>query len=378
MKVAVVHDWLIGFNGGAERVLKEILVCFPEATLFSLIDFLDEKAKSEFNQKPITSFLQKLPLARKWYRFYLWLMPLAVEQLDLAEFDVVISSSHAVAKGVKTSPDQFHLAYVHSPMRYIWDLEKQYFAKKKIYHGIGGFFLKKWLQKLRTWDVVSSFRVDCFVANSSFVRKRIHKYYRREASVIHPPVNLEEFPQNLVEVAREDYYLFVGRLEIYKKADLVIEAFKELKNQELVIIGNGSEYERLRKDAQKHSNIKLLGSLTRKELIAKLSRAKALIFPALEDFGIVMLEAHACGIPVIAYKRGGALDIVAENKTGVFFKEQSQASLLEAISFFEQNEKKFNQSKMRKRSLEFSNDKFRKKFKRKVLLEYKKFLGKND
>ena len=358
MRVAVVHDWLVAY-GGAERTLAAILECYPQAEVFTLVDFLPAGERGFLGERPIhTSFLQRLPFARRRYRSYLPLMPLAIESFDLSAFDLVISSSFCVAKGVLTGPDQVHVSYVHSPMRYAWDLQHQYLREHRLERGLSGFLTRKLLHDLRKWDVRTSNGVDCFVSNSHFVARRIWKTYRRECTVIHPPVDTEFFQP--ADARREDYYLTASRLVPYKCTRLIVEAFAQLPERRLVVIGEGPELARLRAAAPR--NVQLLGHQPRAAVRQHMQRARAFMFAALEDFGIAPVEALACGTPVIAYGRGGVTESVVEGRSGVFFQEQTVASLLSAIQQFERREARFNAAEIRAGALRFATERFRQQF----------------
>lgn len=358
MRVAVVHDWLVA-NGGAERTLAAILECYPQAELFTLVDFLPPAERSFLGDRTAyTSFLQRLPFARRGYRRYLPLMPIAVESFDLSSFDLVISSSFCVAKGVLTGPDQLHVSYVHSPMRYAWDLQHQYLREHRLENGLRGFLTRKLLHDLRKWDVRTSNGVDCFLSNSHFVARRIWKTYRREATVIHPPVDTEFFQP--ADAPREDYYLTASRLVPYKCTRLIVEAFAQLPKRRLVVIGEGPELARLKAAAP--ANVQMLGYQPREVVRAYMQRARAFLFAALEDFGIAPVEALACGTPVIAYGRGGVTESVVEGRSGVFFPEQTPASLINAIQEFERREGRFNPVEIRAGALRFGAERFRQQF----------------
>jgi glycosyltransferase involved in cell wall biosynthesis len=379
MKIAVIHDWLVTY-AGAERVLTQILQCFPEADLFAVVDFFDDETRRQYllGKKATTTFIQKLPGARTRYRTYLPLMPLAIEQLDLSAYDLVISCSHAVAKGIITGPDQLHISYVHSPMRYAWDLQHQYLMEAGLAHGVRSWLARYFLHKMRLWDLRTANGVDHFIANSQFIARRIWKVYRRSAEVIYPPVDTEYFTLptanndssgNSNERAgkpHEDYYLSVGRLVPYKKVDLIVKAFKQLPQKKLIVIGDGPQMEQIKQ--HQASNVTLLGAQTTAQIRDYMQHARALIFAAEEDFGIVPVEAQACGTPVIAYAKGGCLETVIGgleqrehlNATGVFFAEQNEAALLQAIEKFESL--KFAPDACRSNALRFAAENFRKRF----------------
>ena len=299
MKIAVVHDWLVVY-GGAEKVLEQILNIYPEADLFALVDFLDEDKRDFIKDKKVkTSFIQRLPKAKTKYRNYLPLMPLAIEQLDLSKYDLIISSSYCVAKGIITSPNQVHISYVHSPIRYAWDLQHQYLKEAGLTKGLKGWLAKIILHYMRIWDTRTSNGVDYFIANSKFIAKRIWKCYRREADVIYPPVDVEAFEYC---DQKEDFYLTASRMVPYKKMDLIVEAFTHIPDKKLIVIGTGPDFDKIQKIAQGHDNIKLMGYQPFSVLKEHMQKAKAFVFAAEEDFGITPVEAQACGTPVIAYR----------------------------------------------------------------------------
>lgn len=362
MKIAIVCDWLITY-AGSERVLGEIIQCFPDADLFAVVDFIPPEQRAFLQNKPVqTTRIQHFPFARKRYRSYLPWMPLAIEQLDLSAYDLVISSSHAVAKGVITGPNQVHISYIHSPMRYAWDLQHQYLKETGLDRGLKGYFAKHFLHKMRIWDQRTANGVDHFVANSQFIAQRIWKTYRREAEVIYPPVDVSQFTPHL---KKEDYYVTASRLVPYKKIDLIVEAFAGMPDKKLVVIGQGPEMSKIK--AKSARNIEILGYQADKELTYYLQRAKAFVFAAEEDFGFLPLEAQACGTPVIAYGKGGALETVRgldqENPTGIFFNQQTLAALQEAVSQFENHPGPFLSENCIKNTAHFSPQQFREKFK---------------
>lgn len=363
MRVAVVCDWLIVY-AGAERVLEQILQIYPDADLFCLVDFLAPEDRGFIlHKKPQTTFIQRLPLAKSRYRSYLPLMPLAIKRLDVSGYDLILSSSHAVAKGITTGPDQLHLSYVHSPMRYAWDLQRQYLQDAGLDEGIRGAMAKILLHYLRIWDKRSSNDVDYFAANSSYIAGRIAKAYGRESEVIYPPVDVEYYRMHK---DKEDFYLTVSRLVPYKKVGLLAEAFNAMPEKRLVVIGDGPEFEKIKKMAK--GNIKLMGYQKSEVLREMMQKAKAFVFAAEEDFGITPLEAQACGTPVIAYGRGGALETVlplgTEKPTGIFFKEQTAESIQDAVACFEKERAVFTPESCRENALRFSAERFRESFAR--------------
>lgn len=367
MRVAVVHDWLVTY-AGSERVLEQILLCFPQADLFSLVDFLPQEQRGFIQDRPVqTSFIQRLPRARAAYRSYLPLMPLAVEQFDLRGYDVVISSSHAVAKGVLTGPDQLHLSYVHTPIRYAWDLQPQYLREAGLERGVKGALARALLHYMRLWDQRTAAGVDVFVANSHYIARRIRKAYRREAEVIYPPVDVESFT---LHEHKEDFYLAASRMVPYKRMDLIVEAFSQMPGRKLVVIGDGPDFEKVK--AKAAPNVQMMGYQPFSSLKEHMQRAKAFVFAAEEDFGIIPVEAQACGTPVIAYGKGGALETVQEGVGGVFFSEQTPRAIIEAVERFEQQT--WTPSAIRQTVERFGAERFRQQFRSLVEREWSKFV----
>jgi glycosyltransferase involved in cell wall biosynthesis len=361
MKVAVIHDWLTVY-AGAERVLEQILSCYPNADLYGVVDFIPPMKRGFLLGKTATtSFVQNLPFARTKYRQYLSLMPLAVEQFDLSGYDLVISCSHAVAKGIITGPDQLHISYVNSPMRYAWDLQHQYLRDSGLDKGVKGWVAKWLLHKMRLWDVRTANGVDCFIANSQFIRRRIWKTYRRDAAVIYPPVEISKFT---LREDKEDFYLTASRLVPYKKIDLIAEAFTAMPERRLVIIGDGPEMQKVR--AKAGPNVTVRGYQPDDVLRDYMQRAKAFVFAAEEDFGITPLEAQACGTPVIAYGKGGVLETIRglddDQPTGVFFAEQSIQAIKAAVIAFEQEAARILPVSCRNNACRFAPEKFREEF----------------
>ncbi|MFP3644813.1 glycosyltransferase family 4 protein [Paraburkholderia sp. SIMBA_054] len=356
MKVAIVHDWLV-VSGGAEKVLQNIIECFPNADLFSLVDFMEDRAC--IKGKPVrTSFIQRLPFARKRYRAYLPLMPIAIEQLDLSAYDLVISSSHAVAKGVLTGPNQLHVSYVHSPIRYAWDLQHQYLRESRLTAGVKSAMARVLLHYIRGWDSRSANGVDHLLANSKFIARRIRKAYQRDATVIYPPVDLSHMP---IREGKENFYVTASRMVPYKRIDLIVKAFSQTPERRLVVIGDGPDMKKVK--AAAGDNVTILGHQPFDVLVDHLQRARAFVFAAEEDFGISVVEAQACGTPVVAFGRGGALESVLglprEPPTGVFFQEQTAESLLEAVDRFEKYSRLFDARQCRKNAERFSSERFK-------------------
>lgn len=362
MKVAIVCDWLVTL-GGAEKVIANLFQCYPEADLFAVVDFLnDEQRDFILHKRAHTTFIQHLPFAKTKYRAYLPFMPLAIEQLDLSAYDLIISSSHAVAKGVITGPNQVHISYVHSPMRYAWDLQHQYLRETGLDKKWRGYLARYFLHKLRLWDVARANSVDHFIANSHYIARRIKKNYQRDATVIYPPVNIEQFtPCN----NKADFYVTASRFVPYKRIDLIVESFSNMPDKRLIVIGDGPEYKKIK--AKAGPNVSLLGYQSNEVLIDHLQRAKAFLFAAEEDFGILPLEAQACGTPVIAFGKGGALETVRgfpqTKPTGVFFDKQTPDALINAVKQFENEQSHFNTECCVEQAAQFSPEKFRTTFK---------------
>lgn len=371
-KIAIVNDWLV-VCGGAEKVLYEILNCFPDADLFALIDFVAEKDRWFLHNKPVkTSFMQKIPLVKKHYRKMLSLMPYAIEQFDLSQYDIVISSSHAVAKGVITGPNQVHICYCHSPMRYAWDLQHQYLEESGLNKSLLGIIAKYQLHKMRIWDYRTAHGVDHFIANSAFIGKRIKKVYGRESTIIYPSVNLPQIdPQSTIE--KSGAYIVVSRLVPYKKVALIAETFAQRPDRELIIIGDGPDKDKIAKIANNAHNIKLLGYLTSEMIHYHLQAAIAYICIAEEDFGIATVEAQHFGLPVIGYNKGGTKEIVqyktGEFDTGILFEQQSIESLSNAIREFEANVSSISAEHCKTNAQKFSSERFRKELTELVLAE---------
>ncbi|MBF7685621.1 glycosyltransferase family 4 protein [Acinetobacter sp. B10A] len=356
--IAVVCDWLVTY-AGAERVISDMLKVFPKSELFSVIDFLSDESRVHFlNKKAHTTFIQNLPQAEKRYRNYLPLMPLAVEQLDVSAYDVILSSSHAVAKGVLTGPDQLHISYIHSPIRYAWDLQHQYLKESGLDKGVKAFIIRWLLHKIRLWDYRTAHGVDHFVANSKFIARRIHKVYGREADVIYPPVETERFQLN---ENKEDFYFTASRLVPYKKIDLIVEAFSQMPDKKLVVIGDGPDMAKIKSKAK--GNIEILGYQSNEVMLDCMQKAKCFVFAAEEDFGITPVEAQACGTPVIAFGKGGTLETVRplhkENPTGLFFKQQTVAEIIEAVTAFENQSELFLPASCRANAMTFSTERFK-------------------
>ncbi|MBZ9709273.1 glycosyltransferase [Mesorhizobium sp. ESP7-2] len=337
-RIAVVHDWCPNFRGG-ERVLAQICKQFPNAEVFTLFDFLPADVKEQYfrDVEFHTSAANRIPMVRKFYRSLFFFCPFLIEQFDVTGYDAVISSSAAFSRGVITRPDQPHLCYVHSPVRYAWDEQFSYLQQGRLGFGPKGMLYRYMLHRLRTWDTRTAHGPDLMLANSNYVRSRIQHIYGRDARVVFPPVCVGELP--CVE-DKDDYYVSASFLAPYKRTDLVIRAFNDMPSRRLVIVGEGQQSASLRSLAG--PNITFSGFLPRKEYVETLARAKAMVFAGCEDFGIALAEAQACGTPLIAFGRGGAVDIVrrlgsSAEPTGVLFKAQTIESLKAAVVRFEEN-----------------------------------------
>jgi glycosyltransferase involved in cell wall biosynthesis len=331
-KIAIVHDWLVNF-GGAERVVQQLLALYPDADIYTLV--YDKKKMDKYfpSNKVHVSSLQRLPFATRIYTKLLKFMPHAFEEFDFSKYDLVIASSSSCAKGVITPPSVPLIAYIHSPMRYAWDLYPQYLKNS---NPVTRHFMKKWMPSIREWDYISSQRIDTVIANSNYIARRIKKYWNRDSVVVYPPVDTDRLIPSTKPA--QDFYVVFSRFVAYKRIDIAIEACGKLQRN-LVVIGSGSEESKLKKLAKKYSNnkstIQFTGRISDKDVSDYLCKCKALLFCAEEDFGIIPVEAQACGKPVIAFGKGGALETVINEKTGLFFNEQTAQSLSDAILLFE-------------------------------------------
>jgi glycosyltransferase involved in cell wall biosynthesis len=346
MRVALIHDWLTGRRGG-EKVLEALAEIFPEAPIYTLFHFKDSQAAEIEEKKIRTSFLQRMPFLKRHYRWYLPLFPLAAESFDLQAFDLVVSSSHCVAKGIIPHPDALHVSYVHSPVRYAWNQYWSYFGPGKL-GAFSRLLVPPMIHALRQWDVTSAARVDHFVANAGAVARRIEKYYRRPAEVIHPPVDTDFFTPGDGAPAR-DFDLIVTALVPYKKVDLAVGAYNRL-GRPLKIVGDGPDYKSLKAAAK--PNVEFTGSLGGEDLRTLYRNARLYLLPGEEDFGISVVEAQACGTPVVAFGRGGATETVRAGETGLFFGRPTVDALLEALDKF--GKLAFNGRAVREQALRFS------------------------
>lgn len=376
VRVAIVHEWPVVY-AGSEQVVAAMLEVFPKAKLYALVHDPDGLRGTLLDGIPFrTSFVQSLPLAKKKYRAYLPLMPLAVEQFDLRSYDLVISSSHAVAKGVITRADQLHISYVYTPSRYAWDLYQDYLADSGMDRGIKSWPVRLILHYFRLWDAIAANRVDAYLTLSQYVAQRIWSTYRRPARVIYPPVNVERYRP---DSPREDFFVAVSRFVPYKRMDLIVEAFTKM-GKPLVVIGEGPEFAKAQHLAG--SNVKLLGYQPDEVVADYLQRAKAFVFAAEEDFGIAPVEAQAAGCPVIAYGKGGALETVVgwpePDTTGLFFDSQTPEALEETIQLFEAHRSEFDADACRRNAEHFGNRRFHKEFRSTVEKLWNNFqLGEN-
>lgn len=362
MRIALIHDWLDTWGGG-ENVLAALLALYPEAELFALVDFLSDEHRARLGHHSIrTSFIQRLPFARRHFRKYFSLMPHAVERFDLSPYELVISSSHSVAKGIRTVPGQLHICLCYSPARYAWDLQPQYLAQTGLDRGVLGWLVRTQLARFRHWDLRASTRVDRFVAISEYIAKRIRSCYRRDADVIYPPVDIP--PIQASDPPRESFYLTVSRLVPYKRVDLLVQAFAAMPGRQLLIAGAGPEMKKLSRLAP--SNVRLLGGVDDARRDQLLRSARAFIFAADEDFGIAPLEAQARGTPVIAFGRGGCAETIrgldAAAPTGVLFAEQTIASIGAAVAQFEASAQGISAAACRANAERFSRETFNRRF----------------
>lgn len=342
-------------------MLEQMLIAYPEADLYTVCDFLEDEHRHLLaGRVPKTTFIQNLPFAKKRHWLFLPLMPIAIEQFDLSNYDIILSSSYCVAKGVLTGPNQTHVSYIHTPIRYAWNLQHQYLNEMNLTGGVRSFFVRALLHYLRIWDVRSSHGVDAYLANSKYVARQVKRLYKQECEVLHPSADLDRFT---LEENKDDYYVTASRLVPYKRVDLIVKAFARMPDRKLIVIGDGVDRHRIRQAAQGCSNIEVLGYRSFESLRHLVSKAKAFVFAAVEDFGIVTIEAQACGTPVIALGKGGSLETVVplgcDNPTGVFFFDQTADAIVEAVMRFELESKKMTPRNCRQNAERFSQDKFR-------------------
>jgi len=358
-KTAIVHEWFTTY-AGSERCVESFTNIWNDADIFVLFNFMNKKdLKKIVKEKiPYTSFLQNWPKVKKNYRNFLPFFPFAVEQFDLSKYDLIISSSHAVAKGVLTNSNQLHINYCHTPIRYAWDLYHQYITEANLTKGLKGTLAKFILHYLRMWDLSASYRVDYFIANSNYIAKRIKKIYHRDSIVIYPPVDTINFP---VCSTKDNYYLTASRFVPYKRIDLIVEAFSQLKDKRLIVIGDGPDEQKIKSKAT--NNIEFIGYQTSEKLKDFMQKAKAFIFAAEEDFGIMNVESLSCGTPVIAFNKGGSAETVLDEQTGILFNEQSPKSIKEAVIRFEKLQDKFAPSFLNSFAKNFDRNLFEEKIK---------------
>jgi glycosyltransferase involved in cell wall biosynthesis len=362
MRIAIVHDWLDTW-GGAENVLAVVLDLYPDADLYAIVDFLNEADRARLGGRKVsTSFIQHLPFARRHFRKYLPLMPRAVERFDLSGYDLIISSSHAAAKGAMTGPNQLHICLCYSPARYAWEIEQQYLRDAGLDRWPLADLARLMMRRFRKWDRLAAKRVDRFVAISTYIARRIERCYGRTAVVIYPPVDVARYAADAA--GRSPFYLTLSRLVPYKRVDLLVAAFADMPERELVVAGDGPDMRALAAAAP--ANVRLLGRVTDAERDRLLATARAFVFAAEEDFGIAPMEAQACGTPVIAFCRGGAAETVrgldAPAPTGVFFSEQTSAAVRDAVIRFEQSADRITASACRANAQRFDIAAFRQRF----------------
>ena len=360
LKIAIVHDWCPSFRGG-ERVLAELCAMFPGAEVFTLFDFLPREVKDTYFPDVTfhTSVANGFPWVKNYYRGLFFACPFLIEQFDVTGFDVVISSSAAFARGVITRPDQLHLSYIHSPVRYAWDEQFSYLGQGRLGYGPKGLAFRYLLHKLRTWDTRTAHGPDLMLANSSYVKARIRRIYGRDAEVVFPPVSMNELA---FSAEKNDYYITASFLAPYKRTDLVIQAFNEMPSRRLIVVGDGQQSSKLRALAKR--NIEFAGFLPRRAYVEAVAKARALVFAGCEDFGIALAEAQACGTPLIAFNRGGACDIVrelgrADRPTGILFRKQTVDAVKDAVELFEASSTQLLPEACRENALRFSAERFR-------------------
>ena len=362
LRVAIIHDWFITI-GGAEKVLSQLLQLYPDADVFCVADFFNSNQRDKIllGKNTKKTYIQQLPFSRKLYRFMVPFLYKSIERFDLNEYDLILSSSHSIAKGVRKSKDQIHICYCHTPMRYVWNMKKTYI--EQIPFPFKSIAMRQ-LQKMKDWDFSTAQSIDYFITNSHFVASRIKKNYNRESQVIHPPVDKNYFtlPTESPDASMpKDYFLVVSRLVHYKKIKLIIETFNNFPNQQLIIIGEGPQEKSLKKIAAK--NTTFVGYQSNEVVKQYFQNAKAVVLAAVEDFGITSLEAQACGTPIIALNYGGYTETVVDHETGLLFKEQTVDSLSETLNSFLTNAIAFDEQTIRKHAEKFSNERFKKELK---------------
>ncbi len=371
MKTALIHDWLVTY-AGSERCLESFVNLFPDSDIFTLINFLNVEERKIIlkNKEAATSFIQRLPWVKSNHRNYLPLFPYAIEQFDLSSYDLVLSSSHAVSKGVLTNSNQLHICYCHTPIRYAWDLTHQYLKESNLTKGVKGLIVKLVLHYIRMWDISSVSRVDHFIANSNYIAKRIKKIYNRDSEVIYPPVDTEKFS---CEINKENYYITASRFVPYKKIDLIVESFTRMPDKKLIVIGDGPDSEKIKNRAGK--NIEFLGYQTGQILANYMQKAKAFVFAAEEDFGIMVVEALSCGTPVIALNKGGTAETIIDLQNGIHFNNQTVEDIIQAISKFEKIEDKFDSNSISRSAKKYDRKSFEQQIQNFVNKKAKEFYG---
>lgn len=343
---------------GAEKVLEQMVRCYPASDIFTLVDLLSDEQRARIGGASVqTSFIQRLPFVRKQYRSYLPLFPLAIEQFDLSEYDLVLSSNFAVAKGVVTSCEQLHVSYTHTPIRYAWEMQFQYLREAGLERGVRSGLARAIMHYLRRYDVSTANRVDVYLANSAYVARRIWKAYRRKSTVVYPPVYTDRFK---AVSDKDDYYLTASRLVPYKRVRMIVEAFNQMPDKRLVVFGGGPELNSIRRMAG--PNVDVMGHQPFEVLKSYMERAQAFVYAAQEDFGIVAVEAQACGTPVIAYGKGGVQETVIDGETGLLYTHQSAEALRAAVTRFEQERDRFEPERLRHHAERFSVDRFTAQF----------------
>ena len=371
LKTAIVHDWFAGY-AGSERVVESLTNIYPDVpvhVLFNLLTKEEQKIVTK-NSEIVTSFINKFRGVKRNHRKYLPLFPYAIEQFDLSNYDLILSSSHAVAKGVLTNSNQLHICYCHTPMRYAWDLTHRYLKESKLDKGLFGLFAKIILHYIRIWDASNVNRVDYFIANSNYIKKRIKKIYGRDAEVIYPPVDTQNFK---CETLKDNYYLTASRLVPYKRIELIAKAFTKMPEKKLIIVGNGPDEKKIK--TQSGKNIELVGFQNGKALAKYMQKAKAFVFAADEDFGIMVVEALSAGTPVIAFNKGGVTETIKNGETGILFNEQSVESIIEAVKTFEQKENTFDSISLSNYAKQFDKNIFEEKLNKFVTDKCEKFFN---
>jgi len=359
---AIVHEWFSSY-AGSERVVESFTNIWPDADVFTLADLMTEKERKIIlkSKPPKTSFIQNLPFAKTKHRWYLPIFPFAIERFNFSKYDFIISSSHAVTKGLRKRPDQLHISYCHSPMRYAWDNAELYLSQANISKGLKGYASRAVINYLRKWDLKTASRPDFLVANSEFIAGKIKRIYNRNSDVIYPPVDVDKFDPTF---KKDNYYLTASRMVPYKRVDLIVEAFSKMSNKKLIVVGDGPELKNIKSKAS--ANIEFQGYLESDALKSLMQGAKAFVFAAEEDFGIAVVEAMACGTPVIAFKKGGTGESVINGKTGIQFSEQNPESITDAIKEFEKRIDSFDVQYIRKHAEKFNRTNFEENIKKYV------------